>query len=155
MYTKDQDLFEDVLDSLWAIYEVGLTKVMGGRGQLEQRLNRIFLKNLIPTINTWVDHGRQDLQRTEKALLRYTLGHLVADLEADEAPNYAEEVRLAPPLENSVQTGALVRRTTGRTCHVVVTGFVRCFDRAECWAGRPAATRTGPRCTPPSARSPG
>lgn len=121
VYTKGEDSFEDVLDRLWAIYDVGLTKIMGGRGQLEDRLNRVFRTNLLPTIDVWLDYGKRDKERTEKALLRYTLGHLVADLEADETPCYAEEVYLAPPLEDSLQTGTLVRRTEGETCHVVMT----------------------------------
>ena len=121
IYTKGADRFEQVLDRLWAIYEVGLTKIMGGRGQLEERLNKLFLTNLLPRIDVWVNYGVQDKERTEKALLRYALGHLVADLEGDETPCYPEEVYLAPPLEDSLQTGALVKRNEGETCQVVMT----------------------------------
>jgi len=121
VYSKDRHGFDEVLDRLWDVYAVGLTEIMGGRGLLEERLNRIFQTNLLPKIDTWLDYGRQDQDRTKKALLRYTLGHLVADLEAEDAPCYAEEVYLAPPVEDSVQTGTLVRRTGGDTCHVVMT----------------------------------
>lgn len=121
VFTKGEHGFDQVLDRLWAIYNVGLTKIMGGRGLLEARLNRVFLNNLLPTIDRWVAHAAENQERTEKALLRYTLGHLVADLETDEAPYYAEEVYLVPPLEDSLQTGTLVQRTEGNTCHIVVT----------------------------------
>ena len=121
VYTKGKHGFDEILDRLWGIYEVGLTKIMGGRGQLEERLNMVFLKNLLPTIDVWMGYGAQDRKRTEKALLRFALGHLVADLEGEETPCYPEEVYLAPPLEDSLQTGTLVQRKEGETCHVVMT----------------------------------
>ena len=121
VFTKGKHGFDEVLNRLWDIHDIGLTKIMGGRGLLEERLNQVFLKNLLPTIDVWVDYGAQDRERTEKALLRYALGHLVAGLEGDETPCYPEEVYLAPPLEDSLQTGTLVQRKEGQTCHVVMT----------------------------------
>ena len=121
VYSKGKHGFDEVLDRLWGIFDVGLTEIMGGRGLLEERLNRVFLANLLPTIDMWMDYGRKDKEQTKKALLRYTLGHLAAELEADETPFYAEEVYLAPPLKDSLQTGTLVRRTDGETSHVVMT----------------------------------
>lgn len=135
VYTKGEHGFDQVLDRLWVIYDVGLTKIMGGRGLLEKQLNRVFLENLLPTIDTWVGYGEEDRERTETALLRYTLGHLVAGLETDEAPYYAEEVYLAPPLEDSLQTGTLVQRTEGNTSHIVVTPACDLVIRAN--KGRP------------------
>ena len=121
VFTKGEHGFDEVLDCLWGIYETGLTRIMGGRGLLEERLNRVFLTNLLPTIGVWVNYGRKDPGRTEKALLRHALSHLVADLEGDETPCYPEEVYLAPPLEDSLQTGTLVRCRDRGTCHVVMT----------------------------------
>ena len=80
VFTKGEHRFDEVLDYLWAIYETGLTKIMGGRGLLEERLRRVFLTNLLPTIDVWVGYGKKDRGRTENALLRHALGHLVADL---------------------------------------------------------------------------
>ena len=121
IYTKGEHRFEQVLDRLCAIYDVGLTKIMGGRGQMEERLNHVFLKNLLPTLDVWIDYARHDKERTKNALLRYTLGHLAADLEGDETPCYPEEVYLVPPLADSLQTGTLVLHKQQNTCHIVVT----------------------------------
>ena len=121
IYTKGEHPFRQVLDRLWDIFEVGLTKIMGGRGLLEERLNNVFLRNLLPTLDVWIGYAQQDNERTRKALLRYALGHLAADLDADDTPCYPEEVYLAPPLENSLQTGALVRHKQENTCHIVMT----------------------------------
>lgn len=121
VFTKGKHGFDEVLNRLWEPYGIGLTRIMGGRGLLEDRLNTVFLKNLLPTLDTWIGYGQSDAKRTEKALLRYALGHLVADLDGDETPSYPEEVYLAPPLDNALTTGSLVKRHDDETCHVVMT----------------------------------
>lgn len=121
VYTKGEHPFKQVLDRLWDIYEVGLTKIMGGRGLLEERLNQVFLKNLVPTLEAWIKYSQHDKERAQNALLRYTLGHLVAEMEGDETPSYPEEVYLAPPLNNALQTGTMVQHKEEATCHVVMT----------------------------------
>lgn len=121
VFTKGEHGFADVLDRLWAIHKVGLTKIMGGRGLLEERLNKVSLDNLVPTIDVWIGYGDGDPERTEKALLRHTLGHLVADLEGDETPCYPEEFYLDPPLESALTTGSLLESKDDRSCRVVMT----------------------------------
>ena len=100
-----------------------------GRGLLEDRLNKVFLNNLVPTVNVWIGHAARDSKATEHALLRYALGHLVADLEGDETPCYPEEFYLAPPLENALATGSLLVRKADGSCHVVVTPACDLVDR--------------------------
>ena len=121
VFTKGKHGFDDVLDCLWEPYSIGLTRIMGGRGLLEERLNTVFLRNLLPTLDAWIGYGQKDAQRTEKALLRYALGHLVADLDGDETPSYPEEVYLAPPLDKTLTTGSLVKRKADGGSHVVMT----------------------------------
>ena len=121
VFTKGTHEFQEILDLLWEIHEIGLTKIMGGRGELEKRLNEVFLTNLVPSIYAWLDHGRIDKDKTEKALLRFALGHLVAELESDQSPFYPEEVYLAPPLDLTLKTGSLVRLKEKETVHLVIT----------------------------------
>ena len=121
VFTKGKHGFDEVLERLWEPYSIGLTHIMGGRGLIEDQLNMVFLRNLLPTLDSWISHGHDDVERTEKALLRYALGHLVAGLDGDETPSYPEEVYLAPPLNNALTTGSLVRRKSDSTCHVVMT----------------------------------
>ena len=121
VFTKGKHGFDEVLNHLWNIYSIGLTRIMGGRGLLEERLNRVFQRNLLPSLDVWLTYGAKNPDRTEKALLRFALGHLVADLEGDETPCYPEEAYLAPPLEDSFTTGTIVRRSSDKTDHVVMT----------------------------------
>ena len=121
VFKKGEHSFEEVLDCLWQPYSIGLTRIMGGRGLLEEWLNRIFLRNLLPTLGAWIDYGNEDTERTEKALLRYALGHLVAELDGDETPCYPEEFYLTPPLNNTLTTGSLLKRADDMICHVIMT----------------------------------
>lgn len=121
VFTKGEHSFEEVLDRLWEPYNIGLTDIMGGRGLLEERLNAVFLDNLLPTLDAWIRYGREDGERTEKALLRFALGHLSASLDGDETPCYPEEVYLSPPLDKRLTTGTLVLRRADETRHVVMT----------------------------------
>jgi len=119
VFTKGTHRFEQVLDRIWQPYEIGLTEIMGGRGLIEKQLNKVFLQNLLQTLDTWVEHGKDDPERTKKALLRYVLGHLMADMEGDEIPCYPEEFYLAPPLNDKLTTGSFIRK--GETQYVVMT----------------------------------
>ena len=121
VFTKGKHGFDEVLDYLWGIYQTGLTRIMGGRGLLEEQLDRVFEANLLPLLDQWIDYGAADAKRTEHALLRFALGHLVASLEGDETPCYPEEVYLAPPLEDALTTGTVVRGKEDRARYVVMT----------------------------------
>lgn len=101
-YNSDLLLFQKIQDT-------GLTRIMGGRGLIEQRLSEVFLRNLLPQIDTWVSYGKENSERTEKALLRYTLNHLLQFLEEDEEDCFPEEVYLYPSVLDRITTGSIVK----------------------------------------------
>ncbi|MCY3721791.1 MAG: response regulator [Candidatus Poribacteria bacterium] len=114
IYTSDLLLFQK-------IYDTGLTRIMGGRGLIEQRLNDVFLKNLLPQINTWISYAETDSERTEKALLRYALNHLIQFLEEDEKLCFPEEFYLYPPVSEGITTGSIVKEKMGDQPFVVLS----------------------------------
>lgn len=130
IFQKRETQYDELLDRFWEIYDTGLTHIMGGRGLIEQQLAEVFLKNLRPQIETWVSYGKEDSERTEKALLRYTLNHLFQLLEEDEERCFPDEVYLHPPLSGNITTGSIVKdKTTDRpfvvlspACDLVVRG---------------------------------
>ena len=85
---------------------------MGGRGEIEKLLNKVFLKNLLPQRKKWVSYGAKDSERTERALLRYALNHLFQLLEEGEENCFPEEVYLHPPLSENITTGSIVKEKT-------------------------------------------
>ena len=83
---------------------------MGGRGIIEETLNKVFQQNLIEQKDIWIDYGKRDSSRTEKALLRYTLNHLLQLLDDDADSYFPEEVYLFPSLTEQIRTGSIVRK---------------------------------------------
>ena len=104
------------------IREIGFTDIIGGGGLIEQKLHEVFLENLLPQIETWISYGEAyketDPKRTEKALLRYTLNHLLQRLEEDNELFFPEEVYLYPPVldevttKSKLTTGSIVKENT-------------------------------------------
>ena len=119
--------YYDLLDRFWEIYETGLTRIMGGRGLIEERLSEVFRKNLLPQKDKWVEYGEIDSDRTEKALLRHTLNHLSQLLDDDGDRCFPEEMYLAPPLTDNtrtddirIRTGSIVKEKQGDKWFVVM-----------------------------------
>ena len=108
VFTKGETGHYELLDRFWEIYNTGLTRIMGGRGLIEQRLSEVFFKNLQLQIPAWISYGAENSERTEKALLRYTLNHLFQLLEEDEERCFPEEVYLYPSVLDRITTGSIV-----------------------------------------------
>ncbi len=102
--------YADLLDIFWGIHNTGLTRIMGGRGIIEENLNKVFSQNLLPQKGIWVSYGESDSARTEKALLRHTLSHLLQLLDGDGDRCFPEEVYLSPPLTGKIRTGSIVKK---------------------------------------------
>ena len=109
VFTKGETGYEDLLDRFWTIYDTGLTRIMGGRGTIEKTLQEVFQTNILPQIQKWEEYGEKDSSRTEKALLRHILNHLLQLLDDDEKKYFPEEMYLYPPLSEKTCTGSIVQ----------------------------------------------
>jgi CheY-like chemotaxis protein len=108
IFKKGDVKFDAIFDLFLNIYNTGLTRIMGGRGIIEETLARVFSKNILPQKNIWIEHGKKDTETTEKSLLRYILNHLTLLLE-DETPFFPEEVYICPPFSDQLYTGSIIR----------------------------------------------
>lgn len=124
--------YDKLLDRLWSIYKTGLTRIMGGRGKIEESLSKVFLKNLLPHLETWEFYGKEDPARTEKALLRHTLNHLSQLLEEDGESCFPEEMYLAPPLNQDIQPGSIVKEKKNDRWFVVMNPACDLVVRGNC-----------------------
>lgn len=112
--------YADLLDRFWEIHNTGLTRIMGGRGTIEETLNTVFLVNLLPQISKWVEYGKTDSSKTEKALLRHSLNCLLQLLDDDGDRCFPEEVYLTPPLTDKIRTGSVVKKKDSMQSFVVM-----------------------------------
>lgn len=119
---RDQRTYAEDIDEFYEIFDTGLTKIMGGRGFIEQTLNKVFLKNLLlkSQREAWMLYGKADSLRTEKALLRFTLNHLMQLLEDDGDQCFPEEVYIYPPLQEGYKTGSIIEHKGGSGFFIVL-----------------------------------
>lgn len=107
--------YGDILDRFWRIHKTGLTRIIGGRGEIESRLGQVFRNNLIPQMEKWEVYGERNSLRTESALLRHTLNHLLQSIDNDVEHYYPEEFYIYPPLSVEIRTGSILKeRETDR-----------------------------------------
>ena len=112
--------YNDLLEIFWNIHNTGLTRIMGGRGKIEETLNKVYLQNLLPQKDKWVTYGKVDSLKTEKALLRHAISHLLQLLDDEGECYYPEEVYLAPPLNSQIRTGSIVKEKSTEMRFVVM-----------------------------------
>lgn len=101
VFKKGEIKYTDLFDMFWDIHNTGLTQIMGGRGIIEQTLSKVFQDNILPQRGKWITYGRDDSMRTQRALLRYTLNHLMHLIDDDQESAYPEETYIYPPQGNN------------------------------------------------------
>lgn len=110
VFKKGEKTYREVLDIFHGIYITGLTKIMGGRGQFESIIYEIFNENIIKQIPEWFKYGEIDPSKTEKALLRYTINHLLQFLDDDDEDKYFPEELYIKPLKDKIRTGSILEK---------------------------------------------
>lgn len=107
-YNRDEGN-DAIFDYLLKIHATGITKILGGRGLIEQHLGEIFWRHLACDFDSW-DAGGRDSERT---LLRYAVGHLFEYLEPppEEGNGYYHEAEfyIIPPIRKHIATGDIVQ----------------------------------------------
>ena len=121
VFLKPDTKYYDLLDKFCETYDTGFTRILGGSGKIEELLGKVFLDNLLQQRKKWVSYGKADLERTEKALLRYALNHLSQLLEDDDEEYFPEEVYLYPPMSEQFTTGSVVKEKTSDQRFVILT----------------------------------
>ena len=134
LFKKADITYGQLIYKFWDIYKTGLTKIMGGKGQIEQSLSQIFIKYLLPKISpeptvseksNWVSYAEEDPDNTEKALLRYTLNHLIHELYKSSENCYPEEMYIhLPNLEQdqvNVDTGCILQNKDNNKFYIVLS----------------------------------
>jgi hypothetical protein len=120
VFKKGETSYAEILDSFFGIHDTGLTRIMGGRGIIEETLHRVFLNNLLDHRAAWVEYGKADPAKTEKALVRHTLNHLLQLLEDNGGSCFPEEVYIYPPLHDRLTTGCILRSKENQSLYVVL-----------------------------------
>lgn len=131
IYKKGEVEYVDLLEEFWNIHISGITKVMGGRGKIEKLLNLTYHNHILPQSAAWIKHGEANPERSEKALLRHTLNHLIQMIDLDEKVCLPEEFYIYPAFDESLRTGCIVENKDGDQQFVLLTPICDLSPRPE------------------------
>ncbi|MCB0754131.1 MAG: response regulator [Flavobacteriales bacterium] len=108
---------EEILGDLVKLHQTGITKILGGKGQIEGYLNDIFWNHISNSIGYWVADSKRDSQEKQQSLLRYALSHVQEYLNLDGtglSQNYhPAEFFITKPVKRYVYTGDLIKFEAG------------------------------------------
>ena len=129
--------YDDLLARFKSIHETGITKILGGRGEMERRLGEVFRRQIAPQLDQWERYGANNAERTEKALLRHVMYNLVQLIDEDAEFSFPEEFYLYPSSNKHLRTGAVIDRPSSERrcvvlspdCDLVVRNGERKTDR--------------------------
>ena len=111
--------FKEVLKKFMQIKQSGLTNIMKRTGIIEDFLNHIYWRNIIPNIDTWLKYV-QNGKDTNKPLLRFTVNHLLQLLEEGES-SLPEEMYIRPPMNANLRTGSITKKKKDADLYVVLS----------------------------------
>ena len=138
IYKKGEVSYFDLLDRFARIYDTGLTRILGGRGEIEDVLNSVFTRNILPRLDFWVNYAAASPDKAQRALLRFTLNHLMQILENDGDRFLAEEVYISPPLTAEMKTGSIVKKKGNLESRIVLNPACDLVVRSD---GKPKTDR--------------
>ena len=115
--------YTDLLNYFQEIFATGLTRIMGGRGKIEEVLGHVFNENLMPKKyrKKWIEYGKADSAQTEKALLRHAVEHMLQLLVDDNDIYFPEEVYLVSSLSKEFKTGCIIKQKDNEKMFVLMT----------------------------------
>jgi CheY-like chemotaxis protein len=137
----DPDVLSNILTNFADIYKTGLTKIMGTRGRIETALDDVFVNNIFPQIDVWVEHGKEDSQKTETALLRHTLNNLLQALSYETELSFPDEFYL-PALPGQTLNGDILNEKETGNFYVVLNPSCDLVLRPSKKPGEPDKPKT-------------
>lgn len=103
---------EGILNQFRDIYDTGLTRIIGGRGEIEKGMLKVFAESIMPQREAWVEHSKKGRNNVEKALLRHTLNHLIHLIDQNQDPYYPEEIYIYPMDMQEITTGRVLEKNS-------------------------------------------
>lgn len=122
--SRDGD-FKTILSEIVAIYNTGITKILGKSGQINDYLNKIFWNHLANSLDLWISDNSRNSEDKQKSLLRYTLLHIQEYLEiaknSDFENYHPAEIYITPCIKDNLFTGDIVIENGSSNKYIVLT----------------------------------
>ena len=101
--TENREIFLNLIK----VFNTGITRILGGRGRMEEQLDHIFWRHLAKDFDIWANESR-DMERN---LLRYTVSHLTEYLDIPDGEDrfyHEAEFYIKPPIREYIATGDIL-----------------------------------------------
>lgn len=122
VFIKGETKYSDLLDYFCKIQDTGLTRIMGGKGQIEEHLLKVFQTSLMPSMDTWTSYAENyPSDMIERSLLRFTMNHIMQLTGDDNDEFLPAEMYLCPPKDNRLHTGLIIKERDSDKQFVVLT----------------------------------
>jgi hypothetical protein len=112
----------DILLEIKRIYGTGITRIMGGKGRIEEMLDKIFWRHLSHSFSYWISPTENI--NVEKVLLRYISAHLSEYLAINQTgefeKNVAPEAFIIPPIREHINTGDILKRRSNNQLYIIL-----------------------------------
>jgi CheY-like chemotaxis protein len=117
-YIKGETEYKVIFDEFYQVYDTGLTRILGGRGVIEDTLSKVFWGTLIPHLSSWKSYAKSG-QVTEKALLRFTVSHLLELLDNESESCFPEEMYMTS--SGIIKTGSIIKAKENNGYYIVLS----------------------------------
>lgn len=91
LYDRSSEKYEAVLNDIIAIYKTGLTNITRERGTLEELVNTVFWKSIVPNLENWKSYAANG-NDTQPALFRSIMYHFIDQLDNEYEDAFPEEM---------------------------------------------------------------
>lgn len=122
--SRDDD-YKTILVEIVSIYNTGITKILGKKGQIDMYLNKIFWEHLANSMDLWITDNKRNPKEKQKSLLRYTLLHIQEYLELTEDSDFEyfhpSEIYITPAIKENLFTGDIVTNKIDCSSYIVLT----------------------------------
>ncbi len=111
--------FTVILKEIRAIYNTGITRILGNTGVIEEYLNNIFWNHLSSSVDLWINDNKRNNEQKEKSLLRYTLLHMQEYIDEEVEVYHPNEFYITKPVKKNIFTGDIIEWRDSR--YVILT----------------------------------
>jgi hypothetical protein len=120
VFVKGETGYEELFDLFYLSYDTGITKILGGRGYIEEAMNRVFWNNILPVLDDWKTYKAQG-KETETALLRHIVNHIAEIVDGDVQIYFPEEMYIIPPISTNLNTGSILLKKENEELFIVLS----------------------------------
>ncbi len=101
--------FKEILNEIVQIYQTGITKILGKKGDFDKYLNNIFWKHLSNSMEFWINDSTRTSEEKQKSLLRHTISHMHEYIDEEVEKYHPSEFYIIPPIKTDLYTGDIVK----------------------------------------------